>query len=64
MDETPFNFDLERIQKSIESGVVTFPKGLGNARQQFLRDDNKRLGMSAYPNQYHGAEIVRGLVHG
>jgi hypothetical protein len=61
--DRPFNFDLDRMRKSVESGTVSFPRGIGRARQQFLRDDNRRF---TPPNvdSYHGAECVRGLILG
>lgn len=62
--DIPFNFDLERMRKAVEGGSVSFPRGLRGARQQFLRDDNKRLGNDLHPKEYHAAECVRGLLHG
>lgn len=59
-----FNFDLDKISKAINSGIVSFPRGLKGARQQFLRDDNKRLGNWLGVEQYHATECVRGLIHG
>lgn len=57
-----FNFDLTRIKASIESGVVSFPRGLtGKQRRQFIRD-------RFHPAELHKGpspeEIVRGLIHG
>lgn len=34
-----FNFDLEKIQESIESGVISFPRGLtGEERREWIRN--------------------------
>lgn len=39
--DPPFNFDLEKLTASINSGVISFPRGLtGEERREFLR---KRL---------------------
>lgn len=61
--DRPVNFDLERMKASLASGTISFPRGLGRARQQYLRDCNNRLPQPAVEN-YHGAECVRGLVLG
>lgn len=62
MKEPQFNFDLERIKASIESGIVSFPWGLrGQQRRQFMRDTHMPI------NLYHGYtahEMARGLAFG
>lgn len=61
--DPPVNFDLERMKASLASGTISFPRGLGRARQQYLRDNNKRF--EAPPvKEFHGAECVRGLILG
>lgn len=60
--DPPVNFDLERMKASLASGVVSFPRGLGRARRQFLRDDNKVLGYDFKPSEYNAVECVRGLL--
>lgn len=60
--DTLFNFDLGRMRKAVNSGTVSFPRGLGRMRQQFLRDDNQRLGNNLHPKEYHATECVRGLL--
>lgn len=62
MSQENFNFDLVKLHQAIRSGVISFPRGLGKSRQQYIRDDNRRLGMRIYPDQFHAAEIVRGLL--
>lgn len=59
--DPPFNFDLDRIKASIESGTITLPRGLGHARRQYLRDNNQRLDQAPV-ERYSAAECVRGLV--
>lgn len=37
--DPPFNFDLERMKASLESGTISFPRGLtGEERRAFLRE--------------------------
>lgn len=37
--DPPFNYDLERLQASLESGTISFPRGLtGEERRAFLRE--------------------------
>ena len=61
MSHHKFNFDLERIKASIESGTVRMPRGLTHQqRRQFIRDHLK-LDLPKGPSP---EEIVRGLVHG
>ena len=59
----PFNFDLEKLERALQSGTISMPRGLGRSRQQFLRDNNRRLRQPAV-DRYHGAECVRGLILG
>lgn len=59
----PFNFDIHKLEQALISGVVSFPKGLGRARQQYLRDSNKHFPQPAV-DRYRAAECVRGIIHG
>lgn len=61
MQSNRVNFDLDKMKKAINSGVVSFPPGLGRIRQQFLRDD-QRVGYDLSVKDYTAVEIVRGLV--
>lgn len=37
--DPPFNFELERMKESIESGTITLPRGqTGEERRAFLRE--------------------------
>lgn len=39
--EAQFNFDLDQMKAALESGVISFPRGLtGEERREFIR---KRL---------------------
>lgn len=39
--DPPFNFNLERMQAALNSGTISFPRGLtGEERREFIR---KRL---------------------
>lgn len=41
MYDAPFNFDLDKMKEALESGVISFPRGLtGEERREFIR---KRL---------------------
>lgn len=59
--DPPVNFDLERMKASIASGTISFPRGLGRARRQYLRDNNQCLDQEPV-ERYSAAECVRGLV--
>lgn len=62
-ESTGVNWDLDRMKLALGGGIVSFPRGLGRARQQFVRDDNQRyVPMSV--NDYRATEIVRGLILG
>lgn len=58
-----FYFSLERLEKALQSGTITLPRGLGRGRQQFVRDNNQRLTQPSV-DRYHAAECVRGLILG
>lgn len=57
----PYNptFDIRKLVRAIESGTISFPKGLRGGRQQFLRD---AMHEHLDPSKYHAAECVRGLL--
>lgn len=55
-------FDLDRIKASINSGIVSLPRGLRKYQlRQYLRDRH-------HPGQLHkgftATEMLRGIVHG
>lgn len=58
---TPYNpnFDIRKLARAINSGTISFPKGLRGGRQQFLRD---AMHDQLDPSRYHAAEVVRGLL--
>lgn len=59
----PFNFDIHKLERSLSSGIVSFPRGLGRARQQYIRDNNRQLPQPSV-DRYHATECVRGIIHG
>ena len=62
MSHPEFNFDLERMKASLNSGSISLPRGMTRTqRRQFLRDSHVLTDLPKGPTP---AEIVRGLVHG
>lgn len=42
--ECTFNFDLEEMEKALNSGTISFPRGLtGEQRRAFIRERLKQI---------------------
>lgn len=42
--ECTFNFDLEKMEKALNSGTISFPRGLtGEQRRAFIREQLREI---------------------
>lgn len=60
--DQPVNFDLERMKASLNSGVISLPRGLKRRQiRQFIRDSLTPMDLHKGPT---APELARALIHG